>query len=116
MEEAHGLCALIWARPTIEIDLKGTTLQPECLAAVARSFLPSLHSLVLGDTKFTRGGGDLSGFRILCTALSDESLSAGLTLLDCGGNSLQADGAQILSKALNGNSVLKSLRCAQNDW
>ena len=111
MEEAYGLCALIWARPTLEIDLTGTKLQPECLAAVVRSFLPSVHSLVLGNTNFTRGGGDLSGFRILCMTLSDESLSAGLALLDCSQNSLQADAAQILSEALNGNSVLKSLRC-----
>ena len=96
----------MWARSSLEIDLVGTKVSPDCLAILARSLSPSVKGLMLGKTDFAKGGNDLSGLCVLCLALSDASSCAGLLSLDLSDNSLKPDAAVVLAKAMRVNASL----------
>ena len=110
--EVHGLAALVWARfqgdPLLEIDLEGTKLSPECLAVLGRSMGPSIGALGLRKTDFAKGGNDLSGLRVLCSALSDAQC-AGLLSLDLSHNNLRADAANLLAEGMRKNASVTSI-------
>ena len=107
MQETHGLCALMWLRSNIDIDLTGTTLQPDLLEALGRSLRTSLKNLTLEGTNFAKDGNDLSGFRVFCSHL--KHAGAPLTL-NIGNNSLKPDAAMMLSEAVKGNETLQTLK------
>ena len=104
----------MWARSSLEIDLVGTTVSPDCLAILARSLSPSVKGLMLGKTDFAKGGNDLSGLCVLCLALSDASSCAGLLSLDLSDNSLKPDAAVVLAKAMRVNASLTKISLANN--
>ena len=110
LDEAHALCALVWVRSQIEIDLDGTKLGAEGLAAMGRSLRSSLVAINLQTSNLANGGGDLSGIRIFCSAIGDQSC-CGLTSLDLSDNNLGSGGAIELTKALGTNCTITSLRC-----
>ena len=104
----------MWARSSLEIDLAKTKVSPDCLAVLARSLRPSVKGLMLGKTDFAKEGNDLSGFCVLCLALSDASSCAGLLSLDLSGNSLLPDAAVVLAKAMRVNASLTSINLSDN--
>ena len=116
--EVHGLAALVWARfqgdPLLEIDLEGTKLSPECLAVLGRSMGPSIGALRLRKTDFAKGGNDLSGLRVLCSALSDAQC-AKLLSLDLRENNLRADAANLLAEGMRVNASLTSINLFNNN-
>lgn len=82
LEEAYALCALVWARSAVAIDLEGTLMaSPECLLVLGRSLRQSLVGINLKGTNFAKQGQDLSGFRVFCSAIGEPS-SCGLKSLD----------------------------------
>ena len=97
---AEGLCALMWARPALDLDLNGRKMAPECLAVLCRALRTSVMSLSLSKTDFAKGGNDLSGMRHLCAALRDERRSGGLRTLELADNSLKADAGRMLAEAI----------------
>ena len=117
--EVHGLAALVWARfqgdPLLEIDLEGTKLSPECLAVLGRSMGPSIKALGLRKTDFAKGGNDLSGLRVLCSALSDAQC-AKLLSLDLSHNNLRTDAANLLAEAIRVTASVTSVRAFGNCW
>jgi hypothetical protein len=65
--EMHGVCALLWLRPTItEVDLAASTLPPELVATLVHMLPSRVRSLSLADTDFSKRGKQLDGLRALC--------------------------------------------------
>ena len=112
--QTRGITALMWARSSLKIDLAETKVSPDCLALLARSLGPSVKGLMLCKTDFAKGGNDLSGFCVLCLALSDASSCAGLLSLDLSGNSLKLDAAVVLAKAMRVNASMTSIDLRAN--
>ena len=112
--QTRGITALMWARSSLKIDLAETKVSPDCLALLARSLGPSVKGLMLCKTDFAKGGNDLSGFCVLCLALSDASSCAGLLSLDLSCNSLKPDAAVVLAKAMRANASVTSVRAFGN--
>ena len=103
---AEGICALMWVRPALDLDLNGRKMAPECLAVLCRALQTSVMSLSLSKTDFAKDGNDLSGMRHLCAALRDERRSGGLRTLELAENSLKADAGRMLAEAI---AVSKSI-------
>ena len=112
--QTRGITALMWARSSLEIDLAKTKVSPDFLAVLARSLAPSVKGLMLGKTDFAKEGNDLSGFCVLCLALSDASSCAGLLSLDLSDNSLKPDAAVVLAKAMRVNPSVTSVTLLGN--
>ena len=106
---AEGLCALIWARPTLEISLDGCKVMPECLTVLARALRPTVKSLSLEKCDIAKGGGNLLGVQHLCRALQDER-RCGLQTICLDGNELKDDAGKMLAEGLKENNSITSLR------
>ena len=74
---------------------------------------PSIKALRLRKTDFAKGGNDLSGLRVLCSALSDAQC-AKLLSLDLRENDLRADAANLLAEGMRVNASLTSVRALTN--
>ena len=110
---AEGICALMWARPALDLDLNGRKMAPACLGVLCRALRASVASLSLSETDFAKAGNDLSGMRHLCAALRDVRRCGGLRTLKLAKNNLKADAALLLGKALMQNTTLTLLECSR---
>jgi hypothetical protein len=111
---AEGLCALMWARPALDLDLNGRKMAPECLTVLCRALRTSVMSLSLSKTDFAKDGNDLSGMRHLCAALRDERRGGGLRTLELDENSLKADAGRMLAEAIAVSGSLTSIDIGYN--
>jgi len=108
-----GISALIWARPSFELDLTGSKLAPDNLVVLSRALRPTVTSLLLADCDVAKGGGNLIGVERLCSALSDQG--GGLQKLSLQGNRLPAEAIALLANGLKGHASLKELDLADNN-
>ena len=111
MQEVCGLCVTMWTRSTLgiersalDIDLTGTKMKPEYLAALGRALPSGLKRLVLAKTDLANQGKDLSGFRIFSRHLRD----SGLAVLDLSENHLRGEDAALI--LADGSTSLTSIR------
>ena len=58
-EAVNGLCALIWARPALELHLTNSVLEPDDLVILARALRPTVTSLLLENSGIIAGGDGL---------------------------------------------------------
>ena len=74
------------------------------LAALARGMAPSLTALLLDRNQATNRGGDLSGLKLLCSALESE-FASGLKELSLTRNKLQVEGCMAIAAALEKTQI-----------
>eukprot|EP00966_Prymnesium_polylepis_P106897 2475317-Prymnesium_polylepis.1 len=107
-EVTEGICALMWARPTLEITLDHCDAGPESLATLASALRPTVKSLSLKSSNIAKTGNDLRGVRQLCLALKDERC-CGLLTFDLDSNELK-DAEELLAQGLEMNNSITSVR------
>ena len=82
----HGLCALMWVMHVkgapLSLEMRERKIGADGLAALARGMAPSLAALLLDGSDCANNGGDLSGLKVLCSAM-ENGFTDGLKELRC---------------------------------
>ena len=88
----------------LSLEVSELLVGADGLAALARGMAPSLTALLLDRNECTNRGGDLSGLKLLCSALESE-FASGLKELSLTRNKLQVEGCMAIAAALEKTQI-----------